>query len=129
MITPLLAMESPVSAGVPVPDANNKLSLLEGLEVLLPVGSACRLKVWFAAALVLLLNEEARRLAGCEFLPPVEAAVPVAGNCSVPFTFTVPRTSEMVEFPRLVLLVQMGMKLVVPLPLTLSAAFELWPAA
>jgi len=35
----------------------------------------------------------------------------------------------MVEFPRLVLLVQMGMKLVVPLPLTLSAAFELWPAA
>jgi hypothetical protein len=94
VITPLLAMESPVSAGVLVPEANNKLSLPDGLEVLLPVGSACRLKVWFTAALLLLLNEEACRLAGCEFLPPVEAAVPVAGNCSVPRTVPAPLTSS-----------------------------------
>src|SRR6516164_6046613 len=87
-------MESPVSAGVLVPEANNKLSLPDGLEVLLPVGSACRLKVWFAAALVLLLNEEARRLAGCEFFPVEDVADPVAGRVKVPRTVPAPLTSS-----------------------------------
>ena len=41
---PLLAIEKPVSAGVPPFDANNKLNRPEGLDELLPVGSACQRK-------------------------------------------------------------------------------------
>src|SRR5215471_15250481 len=87
-------MESPVSAGMLLPDANNRLSLPEGFAVSLPVGSACRLKVWLTAWLMLLLKAEACKLAGCEFLPADDVAVPVAGRLRVPRTVPAPLTSS-----------------------------------
>jgi hypothetical protein len=41
LMMPLVAIESPVSVGVEVPEPNNKFSVPEGEGVLLPAGSAC----------------------------------------------------------------------------------------
>src|SRR5215469_1033107 len=132
---PVLLMERPVSAGVAEPEANSRLNLPKGLAVLFPTGSACQRKCWLRAAWVLVLKTEANASSGWEMNPFVAVAVPVAGNCKVPRMKAPPLTSnvpagwvlpmptfppiwKMMEFPRVLLLVQMGMKLVVPLPPT-----------
>ena len=46
---------------------------------MLPAGSACNWKVCGTAFAVPLLYAEATKRSGCEFLPAVELAVPVAG--------------------------------------------------
>ena len=60
----------------------------DGLVVSFEAGSACHWKVWFSAALVEMLNEDATKSCGREFLPAVAVAVPVAGSFSAPATFT-----------------------------------------
>src|SRR6516225_9838630 len=47
---PVALRETPVSAGVPVPEANSRLNFPEGLAVLFPTGSACQRKCWPTAA-------------------------------------------------------------------------------
>src|ERR1700690_227244 len=61
VISPLLAIESPVSAGEFPLDPNNRLSEPEGLEESFPVGSASQRKSWVTADVVVLLNEEVCR--------------------------------------------------------------------
>src|SRR5208337_4420117 len=71
---PLLAIDSPVSAGVPAPDRYSKFSFPEGLAVLLPAGSASQRNSCGTAALVPLLNEEATKSMGLEAKPCVAVA-------------------------------------------------------
>ncbi len=59
--SPLLLSFSPVSAGEEVPEPKSRLSVPDGVEVLLLTASAFHWKVWFTANLVLLLNDEATR--------------------------------------------------------------------
>src|SRR6266853_2016340 len=92
--SPLLLSFNPVSVGAAVPEPNSRLSVPDGVAVLLPTGSACQRKVSFTAAFVLLLNDEATRLRGCEFLPAVAFAVPVAGRPSAPRKMPLPVTSS-----------------------------------
>jgi len=79
LIWPLLAIDRPVSAGVPVPERYSKFSVPEGLAVLLPAGSASQENSCGTAALVPLLNAEAIKSMGFETKPCVAVAVPVAG--------------------------------------------------
>jgi hypothetical protein len=88
-----------------------------------------------------LLKAEAARFIGCELKPAVAVAVPVGGKLNNPRIVPPPFTSSVdagfvvpipslafapvpnwnnPEFPRVVLFVQMGMKFVVPEPLTLA---------
>jgi hypothetical protein len=55
VITPLLATESPVSAGGAPFEPNNRLSLPEGELLLFPTGSANHRKSWFCGLPALLL--------------------------------------------------------------------------
>src|SRR6516165_7305877 len=92
---PVALRETPVSAGVPLPDANSRLNFPDGLDVLFPTGSACQRKCWLIAAFVLLLKAEASESSGREGYPVVPVAVPVAGNCSVPRMKVLPLTSSL----------------------------------
>ena len=92
---PVALRERPVSAGLPVPEANSRLNFPEGLEVLFPTGSACQRKCWLTAALVLPLKAEASASSGWEGYPVLPVAVPVAGNCSVPRMKVLPLTSSL----------------------------------
>src|SRR5215472_4905558 len=64
--SPEALRETPVSAGVPVPEAYNRLNFPEGLELLLPTGSSCQRKCWLTAACVLLSKAEASESSGWE---------------------------------------------------------------
>ena len=44
VIRPLLLIDSPVSVGTELPEANSRLKLPDGDEVLFPAGSACQRK-------------------------------------------------------------------------------------
>ena len=95
-----------------------------------------------------LLKADDSKSNGCEFIPAVFVALPVAGNCSTPRKSPLPFTSSVAagaflpmltlppswnnaELPNAVLLVQRGMKLVLPEPLTVAptAASEVADAA
>src|SRR6516162_11003249 len=92
---PVALKETPVSAGVPLPDANSRLNFPDGLDVLFPTGSACQRKCWLTAACVLLSKAEASESSGWESNPVLPVAVPVAGNCSVPRMKVLPLTSSL----------------------------------
>src|SRR5580704_3654938 len=64
VISPLLEIESPVSVGVAVPDANSRSNLPNGVVLLFPTGSACQRKVSFTAFAVLLLKADAVKFMG-----------------------------------------------------------------
>jgi hypothetical protein len=83
---PLLLIESPVSAGVAVPDAYSKSILPDGALVSFETGSACQRKCCPTAALLLLLNADAKKSNGREPNPLELVAAPSAGNSSVPTT-------------------------------------------
>jgi hypothetical protein len=85
----------------------------------LPTGSACQRKVPFTAFSVLLLNDDAVKLNGCEFLPAVAVAVPVAGSVSVPRTVSAPFTSSVTAG----VVVLMPIFAVDPLPACVMAEF------
>jgi hypothetical protein len=89
LIWPLLAIDRPVSPGVPVPARYSKFSVPEGLAVLLPAGSASQENSCGTAVLVPLLNEEAIKSVGFETKPCVAVAVPVAGS-TVPAAVSAP---------------------------------------
>jgi hypothetical protein len=82
LIWPVLAIDRPVSPGVPLPDRYSKFSVPEGLAVLLPAGSASQENSCGTAVLVPLLNEEAIKSMGLEVKPCVAVAVPVAGSAA-----------------------------------------------
>ena len=63
---------------------------------------------------LLLLKDEAARLAGCELLPPVDVATPVAGRLNFPRTVTPPLTSSVLA------------GVVVPIPILTVAPFPVW---
>jgi hypothetical protein len=92
--TPVLLSLKPVSLGAPEPDANNKFRLPLGLDVLLPLGSACQRKFCDTAVPVVLLKADAVSVLGCEFFPPLAVAVPVAGKLRLPRTVALPFTSS-----------------------------------
>src|SRR6516225_1110187 len=92
---PVALRETPVSAGVPLPDANSRLNFPDGLDVLFPTGSACQRKCWLTAACVLLSKAEASESSGWESNPVLPVAVPVAGNCSLPRMKVLPLTSSL----------------------------------
>jgi len=79
VMSPLLLMDRPVSAGVAVPEANSMFSFPEGEALLFPAGSACQRKCCGTAACVELLNAEASKSNGWEENASVEVAVPVNG--------------------------------------------------
>lgn len=91
----MLAMFRPVSAGAPLPCANSRFNVPDGLLVLFPTGSAWNRKTWLTALLVPLLNAEAVQPMGCEVLPAVAVAVPVAGRLSKPRIVPPPFTSSL----------------------------------
>ena len=84
VITPLLAICSPVAAGVLVPDPYNRLNAPLGAALPLPTGTVSTWNVCATAALVPLLNDEATKSRGSELVPAVAVAVPVAGRLSAP---------------------------------------------
>ena len=66
LISPLFAIDSPVSVGVLPFDPNSRFNVPEGDEVSFPVGSACQRKSSVTADEVLLLNDEACQSCGLE---------------------------------------------------------------
>ena len=112
MIWPLLAIDRPVSAGVPVPARYSRFSVPEGLAVLFAAGSAFQRNSCGTAALVPLLNEEASQSMGLEAKPCVAVAVPVAGS-SMPAAVSAPLN---------VAVVPLSAPLKFPVPLTSSVA-------
>src|SRR5215469_4166028 len=92
---PVLLMERPVSAGVPVPEANSKFSFPEGEALLFPTGSACQRKFCGTETCVELLNAEASKSNGWESNASVEVAVPVNGNDNWPRIVAPPFTSNL----------------------------------
>ena len=92
---PVALRETPVSTGVPLPEANSKLNLPDGDAVLLPTGSTCQRKCWLTAALVPLLKAEASESSGWESKPWVAVAALVGGNCNVPRMKVFPLTSSL----------------------------------
>ena len=80
MITPLLAIDSPVSVGEFPFDPNSRFNEPEGLDELFPVGSACQRKSCVIGDELLLLNEDACRSNGLELKPCVAVAVFMTGN-------------------------------------------------
>src|SRR6202034_3353314 len=94
LICPFCAIFKPVSAGVLVPDPNRRLNVPLGEAVLLPAGSACQRNVWFTGALVVLLNDDATKFSGCEFLPAVAVAAAIAGSVTAPRIVAAPATSS-----------------------------------
>jgi len=79
LISPLLAMESPVSVGALPPAPNSRFNEPEGLEESFPVGSAIQRKSCATADELVLLNDDACRSSGFELKPCVAVAVPVPG--------------------------------------------------
>ena len=79
LISPLLAMESPVSDGAVPFDPNSRLSVPEGLAELFPVGSAIQRKSCVTAFDVPLLNEDVCKSNGFELKPLLAVAAPVIG--------------------------------------------------
>lgn len=94
VIWPVLAMCSPVSAGFVVPEPNRRFKVAEAVVLSLFTASACSWKVWLTAAV--LLYADATIVMGCEFLPAVAVATPVAGRLSVPRTVLPPLMSNVV---------------------------------
>ena len=84
LITPLLAMESPVSAGVLPFDPKSRFNVPDGFEELFPVGSACQRKFCVTGKEVLLLYADACRSNGLEMNPWVAVADPVLGIQRLP---------------------------------------------
>src|ERR1039458_5803755 len=80
LMSPLLAIESPVSVGKFPFDPNSRFNEPEGLEELFPVGSACQRKSCGIADELSLLNEDACKSNGLEVKPWVAVAVFVPGN-------------------------------------------------
>ena len=80
LMSPLLAIESPVSVGKFPFDPNSRFNEPEGLEELFPVGSACQRKSCGIADELSLLNEDACKSNGLELNPCVVVAMPVPGN-------------------------------------------------
>src|SRR5580704_7425752 len=108
VIRPLLAMCSPVSAGMFGAVANSRFNVADGDAVLFPTGSANQWNTWFAAALVPLLKVEATSPRPFELLPAAAVAVEAAGKLSSPRTVVEPLTSRVaagVEVPMPILAV------------------------
>ena len=61
-----------------------------------PDASACQRKFCATAAFVLLLKADAVSVVGCELVPAVLVAVPVAGKLKLPRTVAAPLTSNVV---------------------------------
>src|ERR1035441_2733530 len=80
LMSPLLAIESPVSVGEFPFDPNSRFNEPEGLEELFPVGSACQRKSCVIGDELLLLNEDACKSNGLELKPCVAVAEFVPGN-------------------------------------------------
>jgi hypothetical protein len=76
LMSPLLLMWSPGSAGVVDPCPNSRLSVPVAPLVLFPTGSATQRKFWGTAVLLALLNTEAVKSNCCELLPAVAIAFP-----------------------------------------------------
>ena len=87
--------------------------------VLLPIGSASHWNFCGTAVEVLLLNTEAIKSCGCEFLPVADVATPVAGKVKIPRTVPAPLTSRAVPGVD----VLMPILAVAPLPVWVSAEF------
>src|ERR1700724_3834196 len=68
VMMPLLLIEKPVGAGVPVPEAKSRFKLPEGDVVLLPTGWTCQRKCSLTAAAVVpeAFHAEASRSNGCD---------------------------------------------------------------
>src|SRR5580704_5291999 len=108
VIRPLLAMCSPVSAGMFGAVANSRFNVADGDAVLFPTGSANQWNTWLAATLVPLLKVEATRPRPFELLPAEAVAVDAAGKLSSPRTVVEPFTSRVaagVEVPMPILAV------------------------
>ncbi len=99
LMTPLPAINKPVSVGVPEPERYSRLSVPEGLVVLLAAGSAFQRNSCGTAAPVPLLNEEATQSAGLEAKPCVAVAVPIAGS-AVPAAVIAPLNAAAVPLSR-----------------------------
>ena len=84
LISPLLAMDSPVSEGEFPVDPNSRFNEAEGLEELFPVGSACQRKSSVIGDELSLLNEDACKSNGLEVKPCAAVAVSVPGNKAPP---------------------------------------------
>jgi len=113
-------IESPVSAGVLVPEANCRFSVAEGVVVLLPVGSTSQRKPWLTAAWVLLWYEDACKSSELELAPEDEVAVFVAGS-TVPAAESVPEKLAVVPVSAPLRLAELpdSIPVAIMLPLTL----------
>jgi hypothetical protein len=94
VMRPVLPILSPVSAGVPVPGANNRFNDPLALAVLFPTGSACQRNFWFTTVWVPPLNTDAMKFSDCELAPAAEVAFAVEGRVSGPRMVAVPFTSR-----------------------------------